>query len=66
MNLFLLLTGIFFASSASYAGEDTLTGRYERIKQECHDLSCIRTEMDRINNEILKLLTGCLSSMKGV
>lgn len=57
MDLFLLITSIFFVSSASYATEDTLSGRYEQIKQECHDLSCIRAGMDRINNEILKLLT---------
>lgn len=57
MSLLLLVAGIFFASKTSYANEDTLSWHYERIKQECHDLSCIRTEMDRINNEILKLLT---------
>ena len=29
---------------------------YEIAKQNCHDISCIRTEMDRINNELLRLL----------
>jgi len=57
VNLFLLVAGIFFVSRASCASEDSLSWHYERVKQECHDLSCIRREMDRINNEILKLLT---------
>lgn len=35
---------------------NTLNSYYEKAKQNCHDLACIRKEMDRINNEILNLL----------
>ncbi len=38
------------------AFSETLDSYYEIAKQNCHDIACIRTEMDRINNEILKLL----------
>lgn len=57
MSFYLLMVGIFFSSRAAFAHESTLSWHYERIKEECHDLSCIRKEMDRINHEILKLLT---------
>ena len=50
-------TSIFLTSKASCNSENTLSWHYEKVKEECHDLSCIRKEMDRINNEILKLLT---------
>ena len=39
------------------AEEETLSAFYEVAKQECHDIASIRREMDRINNEILVLLT---------
>lgn len=35
----------------------SLSSFYEAAKEKCDTLSCIRTEMDRINNEILMLLT---------
>lgn len=39
-------------------GEDiSLNSYYEIAKQTCHEISDIRLEMDRINNEILQLLT---------
>jgi len=44
-------------SLVSGAFSETLSRHYERVKKECQDLSCIRKEMDRINDEILKLLT---------
>lgn len=56
INRFLFLN-LVFALSATWADEETLSWHYERVKQECHTLSCIREEMDRINDEILKLLT---------
>lgn len=35
---------------------DTFNSYYEIAKEECHDISCIRENIDHINNEILKLL----------
>lgn len=35
----------------------TLDSYYEIARQNCHDISDIRFEMDRINNEIVRLLT---------
>lgn len=40
-----------------FSEESNLSDYYEIAKQTCHDISAIRTEMDRINHEILKLLT---------
>ncbi len=54
IKFFLLI--LSFALPSGYS-EGTLSEYYERIKEECHDLPCIRREMDRINNEILQLLT---------
>lgn len=47
---------IFIAGHAAFLDSDRFNDQYERVRHECHDLSCIRTEMDRINGEILKLL----------
>lgn len=58
MRLILVLV-VAFASLSSkivLADDDTLSSFYEIAKQHCHDIACIRKEMDRINNEILKLL----------
>jgi len=52
----LFVASISFSVEASHYIENTLSWHYERVKEECQDLSCIRKEMDRINNEILKLL----------
>lgn len=59
MRSFFILV-IAFASLNSntvFSDEDTLSSFYEIAKQNCHDISSIRVEMDRINNEILRLLT---------
>jgi isochorismate pyruvate lyase len=45
------------SSSVVFSNEDTLSSFYEIAKQNCHEISSIRVEMDRINNEILSLLT---------
>ena len=45
------------SSNFVFSDEDTLSSFYEIAKQNCHDISSIRAEMDRINNEILSLLT---------
>lgn len=42
--------------NALYSNEEKLSHYYEIAKQSCHDIPAIRIEMDRINNEILKLL----------
>ncbi|EKE08102.1 MAG: hypothetical protein ACD_17C00346G0001 [uncultured bacterium] len=47
---------IFVKGNILYSNEETLSYYYEIAKENCHDISAIRTEMDRINNEILKLL----------
>lgn len=41
----------------AFADEETLSDFYEIAKQECQDIASIRREMDRINNELLLLLT---------
>ena len=48
----LILTG----GNVLYSEENNLTHYYEIAKENCQDISAIRKEMDRINNEILKLL----------
>lgn len=60
MNKFILLINIVFLSLNNFsifAEEVALNSYYEIAKQNCHQLSDIRTEMDRINDEILQLLT---------
>jgi chorismate mutase len=57
-SIFLLL--IAFAllnSNRTFAEDATLSSYYEIAKQNCYDIASIRVEMDRINNEILELLT---------
>lgn len=44
-------------SNAVFAEEPTLSSFYEIAKQNCQDIASIRVEMDRINNQILTLLT---------
>lgn len=43
-------------SSNAFSEENTLNFFYEIAKENCHDIASIRIEMDRINNDILKLL----------
>lgn len=43
-------------SHKAYTDEISLDSFYEIAKENCHNISSIRTEMDRINNEILNLL----------
>jgi|GEM_PF-2929413 chorismate mutase len=51
-STFILTIGIHLFSE-----ECNLSHYYEIAKENCQDISDIRREMDRINNEILKLLT---------
>ncbi|MGD2168672.1 MAG: chorismate mutase [Chlamydiota bacterium] len=48
---------VFYTEPKLFSEERTLIFYYEKAKETCHDISSIRMEMDRINNEILKLLT---------
>ena len=54
MKCILVLT---FLASVVSGNEKTLNDYYETAKQNCHDISSIRKEMDRVNNDILRLLT---------
>lgn len=59
-NKFTFLLTILFIlvnSTAIFAEDVTLNSYYEIAQQNCHAISDIRFEMDRINNEILQLLT---------
>lgn len=55
MKLFCSITLLF--SSFAVAEDSTLESFYEIAKENCHDIACIRVEMDRINNGLLQLLT---------
>ena len=57
MNICSWITGFLVVTCASYAGERTLSEHYAKAKEKCHDLSCVRKEIDQINEEILGLLT---------
>jgi chorismate mutase len=39
-----------------FASEETLSDYYAVAKDNCHDILCIRQEIDQINHQILKLL----------
>jgi hypothetical protein len=39
---------IFVKGSALYSNEETLSYYYEIARENCHDISAIRKEMDRI------------------
>lgn len=55
--LFLLVATLCSITAFSYEENDAkLSIYYEIAKQNCQDIASIRIEMDRINNEILKLL----------
>lgn len=57
-NKFAFFLTILFTvlnSIAVLAEEVMLDSYYEIAQQNCHDISDIRFEMDRINNEILLL-----------
>jgi isochorismate pyruvate lyase len=59
MNKFFLFLAIFSTTinSAIISAEDvTFDSYYEIARHSCQDISDIRFEMDRINNEILQLL----------
>jgi isochorismate pyruvate lyase len=53
---FILIVILAFTSLNGFSDE-TLSSYYEVAKEKCHDISSIRVEMDRINGEILRLLT---------
>lgn len=44
------------SSIVAYSSTDTLSCHYETAKEQCQDISCIRENIDRINDKILKLL----------
>ena len=56
--LILISVSSFVLFDGGLLGEEKdLNHYYEIAKQSCQDLSSIRKEMDRINNDILRLLT---------
>lgn len=59
MKFILILTSIasFIFGSYLFSEENDLNHYYEIARQNCQDISSIRKEMDRINNDILRLLT---------
>lgn len=54
--LFILSFTLLY-SHKTYAECASLSAYYEIAKQNCDDIASIRLEMDRINDEILELLT---------
>ena len=55
--IFAIMTSFtLLASHKTFAEENALNSFYEIAKENCHNISSIRIEMDRINNEILNLL----------
>ncbi len=40
----------------AFAEETLFDSCYETAKEQCHDIHCIRAQINRINEEILKLL----------
>lgn len=52
----LIIALISMSHTVVFSDENTLSFFYEKAKKNCHDISSIRMEMDRINNEILSLL----------
>lgn len=59
MKFILILTSVASVVFGSdlFGEEKDLNHYYEIAKQSCQDISSIRKEMDRINNDILRLLT---------
>lgn len=55
MKLFLAFA--LLCSCKAFSDEMNLDDYYEIAKEHCHDIASIRMEMDRINNDLLKLLT---------
>lgn len=55
--LILISVSSFVFSGDLFGEEKDLNHYYEIAKQSCQDISSIRKEMDRINNDILRLLT---------
>ena len=45
-----------FGSHRVFSDDNTLSSFYEVAEQNCHDIACIRMNIDRINDAILKLL----------
>lgn len=48
---------LLFSPSMAFPEEETLSAYYEIAKEQCPDIPSIRKEMDRVNDEILRLLT---------
>ncbi|HNA62429.1 MAG TPA: chorismate mutase [Rhabdochlamydiaceae bacterium] len=59
MKFILILTSVasFLFGNNLFGEEKDLNHYYEIAKQNCQDIPSIREEMDRINNDILRLLT---------
>ena len=47
---------LFLLVVCSGLNADQMCSCYEEARENCHDIGCIRTEINRINYEILKLL----------
>lgn len=46
----------FLLPFALFSSNGTLSSFYEEARENCHDIACIRMNINRINEEILKLL----------
>jgi chorismate mutase len=53
---FLAIAVTSLSCDVAFSDEEKLSSFYE-VATQCHDIACIRTEINRINNAILKLLT---------
>lgn len=55
-SILVVIIALISISTVAFSNDEKLSYFYEIAKENCHDIACIRKEMDRINNEILKLL----------
>lgn len=56
LHLFFLCAVSICTTSILVAENNSLNFHYEMAKEQCHDIYCIRKQIDQINEEILKLL----------
>lgn len=64
--LVLIFGLIFIKSDNTSAKETTLSSFYEIAKETCKDISSVRVEIDRINSDILRLLTERTAYVKRI
>jgi chorismate mutase len=52
----LIIVLIALVQIPAFSSDETVSAHYETAQRNCHDIACIRTEINRINTDILKLL----------